>query len=141
MSVLDWLILVKGVENRRYNAIVTYSNDQLMKKEFGFRVIATDTSDMNINIRNGYINVDSRKSCKLDINETTNKICLEIYLDGSSLEIFISKNISNGAMVGFATYSGQLKTLHNQSDEKTYVYADSDVDANLEVYSMLSNVN
>ena len=41
-------------------------------------------------------------------------------------------------MVGFATYSTQLKTLHNQSGEKTFVYADKDITSNIEVYNMQS---
>lgn len=129
--------LIKAVDSRHYNAVATYSSDTLISKEFGFKVVATDTFSMNINIKNGYLNVAGRKPCKLDIDETTTELCLEVYLDGASLEIFVSKNIGNGAMVGFATYSAQLSTLKD-TKENAYVYSDNGVDVDLEIYNMQS---
>ena len=130
--------LVEKVIGRKYNAKVTFQGDKLCTKEFGFRVIATDSSDININITNGYLSVDDRYSCKLDIDDAIDELCLDVYLDGSSLEIFMSKKISNGSIVGFATYSSQLKTLYTEVDEKVFVYANKEIISNIKIYNMQS---
>lgn len=127
---------IENITNRQYNAKVSFESENLYKKEFGIRVTVTDNYDMNISIKDGYLSVDNRYSCKLDIDETTDKLCLDVYLDGSSLEIFISKNINNQAMVGFATYSAELKTLDKKSQEEVFVYAEKGMTSVVKVYSM-----
>ncbi|AIT09859.1 hypothetical protein LO80_07670 [Candidatus Francisella endociliophora] len=130
-------VIINNIKDRKYNANITFTTDKIIGKEFGLKVTATDSYCTDINIKNGYLNVDNRYSCKLDIDDTTTKLELDIFLDGSSLEIFIGKNIANGSMVGFATYSTQLKTMID-NQEHTYIYADNSIQADLKVFSMQS---
>jgi sucrose-6-phosphate hydrolase SacC (GH32 family) len=130
--------LIKGVSGRQYCIKALFSSEKIVNKKFGLKVVANKKSDMNISINNGYLNVDNRYACKLDIDSDTNKLELEVYLDGSSLEIFLSKNIDNGSMVGFATYSAQLKTISKSESEQAYVYAQEQTQADIKVYNMQS---
>lgn len=129
-------VLLKDIYNRRYNISTTFESAKIINNEFGLKINATDRSHTNINIKNGYLNVGNRYSCQLDIDSTTSKLELNIFVDGSILEVFISKNISNGAMVGFATYSYQLKTL--QDNERAYIYAQDNMTAHVNISNMNS---
>lgn len=129
--------ILNNCKGRRYNANATFIADKIIDREFGFKVTASGSYHTDISIKNGYLNIDNRHACKLDIDDTTTELTLDIFLDGSTLEIFISKNIANGSIVGFATYSTQLKAMTDK-DEYICIYADSDTQADLKIFSMQS---
>jgi sucrose-6-phosphate hydrolase SacC (GH32 family) len=127
------------VSGRYMNIVATFSsNNKLNDCKFGLKV-ASNAEKSDTILYDGATGKLHVQHHMIDLNLPDNnskKMTLNVYLDGSALEVFISKYNKNGVTIPYQVYSAPLSNNGNLNQESIKVMGIEGVSAEVEIYSM-----
>ena len=127
--------VVPDTEGRFINISSVFNGDNLESKTFGVKVACCDDKCTDIKISSGNLFFNDKKIADLSIPESAAKFGVNIYLDGSVLEVFFSRYVDD-TPIGYETYSAPLPNNGSLTDNQVKVYGDSEVTADVQAYEM-----
>jgi len=128
---------LKGVKGRYLNIVSIFDGKNLSASTFGVKVVCNDKRNTDIMFKNGLLIVGSTKNIDYKLPKDASKIGLSIFLDGSCMEIFISKEVNN-VLIPYAVYSAPLPNNGNLNNEVVKVHGADGITAQTTVYKMNS---
>ena len=124
------------VTGRDINIDTTFdANKNIMSSTFGIKVACTKDKCTDISIDKGKLSINSGNPIDLNLPEESSKVGVNVYLDGSIMEIFISKYLE-GTPISYKVYSASLPNNGDLNDNKVKVYGDDGMNATVVVYPM-----
>ena len=128
-------ITLSKVEGRYINITAVFTNKDILSSKFGIKVACTKDKSTNISINKGKLSVNNGVPVELNLPAGSSKIGINIYLDGSVMEIFISK-YSNGVPISYKVYSSPLPNNGSLKNNKVRAYGSNGMSANVTVHPM-----
>lgn len=130
---------LSGVSGRYLNIVATFSsNKKLNDCKFGLELACSQDKSDRI-FYDGTTNLLHIQNHKLELNVPNNnskKLSFNVYLDGSALEIFISKFNRKGVAIPYKVYSAPLTNNGNLKNETLKVTGIEGISAEVEVFTM-----
>ena len=134
-------ITLNGITGVHINIDAIFSGNTLRDSQFGISIAVRGPKKQVIRYdgKAGLLTVGNIH-IHLNIPDVNNKKCeLNIYLDGSSLEIFISKFRADGVAIPYKVFSGVLENNSDEDNlkkEQADVFGSAGVVANVTTYKM-----
>jgi sucrose-6-phosphate hydrolase SacC (GH32 family) len=125
----------KAAKGRFVNIDTVFKGKQLDKSVFGIKVACCNDKCTDIKIANGKLTVGNSMKIDLNIPENASKYGINIYLDGSTMEIFLSK-FRGDVPITYRTYSSSLPNNGKVENNAVKFYGDKGLEAKINIYSM-----
>jgi len=117
-------ILLKDVEGRYINIDAVFETKNILSSGFGIKVACVDDKSTDIQIEDGKLSVNKGKPIELNLPKDSTKVGVNIYLDGSIMEIFISKYLHD-TPISYKVYSSPLPNNGSLKNNVVKVYGES----------------
>lgn len=125
---------VKGLH---LNIETKFSSEDIKDSTFGLKVNCSENKYTDIKIDKGVLSVGTGKKIDLKLPNRTTDISLNVFLDGSSLEIFLTANDSNNP-IQYDVFSSALPNNGKPDGGTVLLYGSNNVSVKADVYDMES---
>lgn len=119
------------------NITAKFNSENIKNSTFGLKVNCSETKSTDINIEKGFLCVGSSKKIDLTLPEKITDMALNIFIDGSSLEIFITA-YNSAEPVKYDVYSSALPNNERADGRTVLLYGNDDISVKADVYDMES---
>ena len=129
-------VTLNNVKGRYINIVTTFEdNNNILSSSFGIKVACVGNKNTDINIDKGKLSIDNGAPIELNLPKDSKKVVVNVYLDGSIMEIFISKYLHD-TPVSYKVYSTSLPNNGSLDENIVKVYGKDGMTADVTVYPM-----
>jgi sucrose-6-phosphate hydrolase SacC (GH32 family) len=129
-------VTLDNVKGRYINIDATFEDkSNVLSSKFGIKVACTKDKCTDISIDKGKLIINNGTPIELNLPKDSSKVDVNVYLDGSIMEVFISKYL-HGTPISYKVYSSSLPNNGNLENNTVKIYGNNGMSANIVVYPM-----
>ena len=128
-------IAVNNVAGRYINIDTVFENNDILSSKFGIKVACVKDKSTDIIIDNGKLSVNNCNPIDLNLPKDSKQVGINVYLDGSVMEVFISKYL-HGTQISYKVFSAPLPNNGSPVNNLVKVFGKSGMNAKVTVYPM-----
>ena len=128
--------VLDNVTGRYINVVATFEKKGgILSSKFGIKAACTEDKSTDISIDKGKLSINNGTPIELNLPADSAKVDINVFLDGSIMEIFISKYL-HGTPISYKVYSTSLPNNGDLKNNKIKVYGKQSMTAAAVVYPM-----
>ncbi|MCP3940676.1 MAG: glycoside hydrolase family 32 protein [Desulfobacteraceae bacterium] len=128
-------ISLDDVKGRYINIDTRFEAKNILSAKFGIKVGCSKDKCTKISIEKGKLSLDNGTPIDLNLPENSSQLAVNVYLDGSIMEIFISKYLHTTS-IPYKVYSSPLPNNGDLDNNTVKVYGIENMNAEVTVYPM-----
>ena len=128
-------ITLDNVKGRYINIDATFETKNILSVKFGLKVACTEDKCTEMSIDKGKLSINNGTPIELNLPKDSSKVAVNVYLDGSIMEIFISKYLHE-TPISYKVYSSPLPNNGDLANNTVKVYGTDGMSASVIVYPM-----